>query len=47
MNQKGFSNIILVVVIMILVGTAGYFAFVKKSEPIPSTLESQIQLAVN
>ena len=35
MNQKGFANIILVVVVVvILVGTVGYFAFVKKSEPI-------------
>ena len=33
-NQKGFANIILVVVIVILVGAVGYFAFVKKSEPI-------------
>lgn len=34
MNQKGFANIILVVVVVILVGAVGYFAFVKKSEPI-------------
>ena len=34
MNQKGFANIILIVVIVILVGAVGYFAFVKKSEPI-------------
>jgi len=34
MNQKGFANIILVVVIVILVGAVGYFAFVKKSGPI-------------
>ncbi len=34
MNQKGFANIILIVVIVILVGVVGYFAFVKKSEPI-------------
>ena len=34
MNQKGFANIALVVVIVILVGVVGYFAFVKKSEPI-------------
>src|SRR3989344_5398734 len=34
MNQKGFANIILVVVIVILVGAVGYFAFVKKSEPV-------------
>ncbi|MEK7062180.1 MAG: PsbP-related protein [Patescibacteria group bacterium] len=34
MNQKGFANIILVVVIVILLGVVGYFALVKKSEPI-------------
>src|SRR3989338_2773263 len=33
MNQKGFANIIFVVVIVMLVGAVGYFAFVKKSEP--------------
>ena len=35
MNQKGFSNVILVVaVVAILVGAVGYFVFVKKLEPI-------------
>lgn len=34
MNQKGFANIILVVVIAMLVGAVGYFVFVKKSAPI-------------
>jgi len=34
MNQKGFANIILISVIVILVGATGYFVFVKKSEPI-------------
>jgi hypothetical protein len=33
-NQKGFANIILIVVIVVLVGAVGYFAFVKKSEPV-------------
>lgn len=33
-QQKGFANIILIVVIVALVGVVGYFAFVKKSEPI-------------
>ena len=33
-NQKGFANIVLIVVIVILVGVVGYFAFVKKSEPV-------------
>ena len=34
MNQKGFANIVLIVVIVILVGAVGYFALVKKSPPI-------------
>lgn len=34
MNQKGFANIILVVVIVILAGAVGYFVFLKKSEPV-------------
>jgi hypothetical protein len=32
-NQKGFANIILVAVIVVLVGAVGYFVFVKKSIP--------------
>ena len=34
MNQKGFANIILIVLIVILIGSVGYFVFVKKSEPV-------------
>ena len=34
MTQKGFVNIVLIAVIVILVGVVGYFAFVTKSEPI-------------
>lgn len=34
MNQKGFAKTILVVVIVVLLGTVGYFAFVKKTEPV-------------
>lgn len=30
-NQKGFANIVLIVLVVILVGAAGYFALVKKS----------------
>ena len=34
-NQRGFANIILVIgIVVILVGVVGYFAFVKKSEPV-------------
>lgn len=33
MNQKGFANIVLVLVSIVLAGAVGYFAFVKKSEP--------------
>ncbi len=45
MNQKGFANIILVVVIVILVGLVGYFAFVKKSGPVaqqPTPTSTQV-----
>lgn len=34
MNQKGFTNIVLIVVIVAIVAVGGYFVFVKKSEPI-------------
>ena len=33
MNQKGFANIILVVIIVAAIAVGGYFVFVKKSEP--------------
>lgn len=51
MNQKGFANIILVIVIVILVGAVGYFAFVKKSEPIaqqstPTPVATQTKTSV-
>ena len=45
MNQKGFANIILIVVVVVLVGVVGYFAFVKKSEPVaqkPSPTPTQV-----
>lgn len=34
MNQKGFANIILVIVVVVLLGAVGYFALVRKSTPI-------------
>ena len=34
MNQKGFANNVLVVVIVLVVGAVCYFVFVKKSEPV-------------
>ena len=34
MNQKGFTNIVWAVIIVILLGIVGYFTFVKKSETI-------------
>ena len=33
-NQKGFVNIVLIGIIVVIVGAVGYFAFVKKSEPV-------------
>ena len=37
MHQKGLANIVLVIVIVLLVGAVGYFAFIKKSEPVSET----------
>ena len=34
MNQKGFANIVLIVIIVAIIAVGGYFAFVKKSEPV-------------
>src|SRR3989344_5684993 len=34
MDQKGFANIALILIIIVLVGAGGYFIFYKKSEPI-------------
>ncbi|KKW20994.1 MAG: hypothetical protein UY64_C0032G0002 [Parcubacteria group bacterium GW2011_GWA1_51_12] len=40
-NQKGFVNIILIIAVVVLIGVAGYFGWVRKSEPVveqsPST----------
>jgi len=43
MNQKGFANIILVIVVVAVLGVAGYFTLVKKPNPIsqpPTTTPS-------
>ncbi|MBI2610224.1 hypothetical protein HYW53_03600 [Candidatus Giovannonibacteria bacterium] len=41
MNQKGFANIVLIVVIVILVGTIGYFALIKNLSQSPTkTIDS-------
>ncbi len=53
-NQKGFANIILIVVIVAIVAVGGYFVFVKKSElvsqtttkPQESVIENQVRIAV-
>ena len=47
MNQKGFANIILVVVVVILLGAVGYFAFVKKSEPVAQSINNATQKRVD
>ena len=51
MSQKGFVNIILIVVIVILVGSVSYFAFVKKSSPVvqqsPTPTPTQTQKPVS
>jgi len=41
MNQKGFANIALVIIIVILVGAAGYFTLIKKSSPITQETNTQ------
>ena len=50
-HQKGFSTIVLlIVVIVVLLGVVGYFAFVKKSEPVaqqPTPTPTQPQLDLN
>jgi|SRR3989344_8701798 len=33
-NQKGFANVVLIIVIVAIVAVGGYFAFIKKSEPV-------------
>ena len=33
-NQKGFANIALIALVVVLAGTVGYFALVKKQEPV-------------
>jgi len=38
MNQKGFVNIIIVAVVVLLTAVAGYFAFVRKSKPVAEQL---------
>jgi len=38
MNQKGFVNIIVIVLIVVLAGAVGYFALTKKSEPVISNV---------
>ncbi|MBI2462969.1 MAG: hypothetical protein HYV65_01915 [Candidatus Spechtbacteria bacterium] len=41
-DQKGFANIILVVVTIILLGAAGYFIFVENTKPAKPSLEMPI-----
>src|SRR3989338_8791853 len=36
MSQKGFVNILLIIIVVALVGAAAYFTFVKKSTPYAS-----------
>ena len=39
-NQKGFANIILIIVIVAVIAVGGYFIFSKKST-IPTKIETQ------
>ncbi len=47
MNQRSFVSIILVIVIVIVIGTVGYFVFIKKSEPIIQRSASTSTLTSN
>lgn len=42
MNQKGFVNIVLVILVVILAGAVGYFSFVKKPAVSPPTTQSEV-----
>ena len=42
MNQKGFVNIALIVIIVVLVGAVGYLVFVKKSDPVTQQSPSPV-----
>lgn len=46
MNQKGFTNIVLTIVVVAIVAVGGYFVFVKKSEPVaqPQTPTNTIKV---
>ena len=37
MNPKGFTNIVLIIVVVAIVALGGYFVFSKKSEPVSQT----------
>ncbi|MEK7542859.1 MAG: hypothetical protein AAB503_00945 [Patescibacteria group bacterium] len=39
MNQKGFANVVLIILVVVLVGVVGYFAFIKK--PVTPTVMEQ------
>ena len=41
MNQRGFANIVLIVVIVAIVTIGGYFVFSKKSAPTPTATQPQ------
>lgn len=37
-NQKGFAEIFLIGLVVVIIAVAGYFAFIKKSEPVAEQL---------
>lgn len=47
MNQKGFANIALIVLVVVLASTAGYFVLRKPAAPPPEPLSSQAILPAN
>ena len=40
MNQKGFAKIVLVLIVLVILGIAGYFVFIKQSSQTPTTEET-------
>jgi len=44
MNQKGFINIIFVLIAVVILGVAGYFILIKKQNPLARSAESECKI---
>ena len=40
MNKKGFASVVIVVLVVIIIGVVGYFALVKKQEPVVQQVDT-------